>query len=72
MVTLSWNAVEGGTYQVFASTNLTSTNWTPLSNMVSTNGNVATNTENVDTTATPKKFYKVNRTGMAPYDSVGY
>jgi len=72
IVTLSWNAVEGGTYQVSASTNLTSTNWTPLSYMVSTNGNIATNTENVDTTATPKKFYKVNRTGMAPYDSVGY
>jgi hypothetical protein len=71
-VTLSWNAVEGGTYQVCASTNLTSTNWTPLSYMVSTKGNIATNTENVDTTATPKKFYKVNRTGMAPYDSVGY
>ena len=71
-VTLSWNAVEGGTYQVYASTNLTSTNWTPLSNMVSTNSNIATNTESVDTTTTPRKFYKVNRTGMAPYDSVGY
>jgi len=72
MVTLSWNAVEGGTYQVSASTNLTSTNWTPLSNLVSTNGNIATNTENVDTTATPKRFYKVNRTGVATYDNVGY
>jgi hypothetical protein len=72
MVTLSWNAVEGGTYQVSASTNLTSTNWTPLSNLVSTNGNIATNTENVDTTGTPKRFYKVNRTGVATYDNVGY
>jgi hypothetical protein len=72
-VTLSWNAVEGGTYQVSASTDLSSTNnWTNLSSTVTTNGNIATRTENVDITTTPRKFYKVNRTGMAPYDSVGY
>ena len=72
-VTLSWNAVEGGSYQVSASTDLSSTNnWTNLSNMVIPNGNIATRTENVDTTTTPRKFYKVNRTGMAPYDNVGY
>jgi len=72
-VTLSWNAVEGGTYQVSASTDLSSTNnWTNLSNTVTTNGNIATRTENMDITTTPRKFYKVNRTGMAPYDSVGY
>ena len=72
-VTLSWNAVEGGSYQVSASTDLSSTsNWTNLSNTVTPNGNIATRTENMDTTTTPRKFYKVNRTGMAPYDSVGY
>jgi len=72
-VTLSWNAVEGGSYQVSASTDLSSTNnWTNLSNMVTPNGNIATKTENVDTTATPRKFYKLTRTGMATYDSLGY
>jgi len=71
-VTLSWNAVEGGTYQVSASTDLAGSTWTSISGTVTPNGNIATKTENVDTTATPRKFYKLTRTGMATYDSVGY
>ena len=35
-------------------------------------GNVETKTETMNTTTTPQKFYKMTRTGMATYDSVGY
>jgi len=71
-VTLSWNAVEGGTYQVTSSSDLTSPTWTALSGTVTPAGNVGTKMETVNTTTTPRKFYKLTRTGMAPYDNVGY
>ena len=71
-VTLSWNAVEGGTYQVTSSSDLTSSTWTALSGTVTPAGNVGTKTETVNTTTTTRKFYKLTRTGMATYDSVGY
>ncbi|MEI7693395.1 MAG: YHYH protein [Verrucomicrobiota bacterium] len=69
-VTLSWNSVEGGTYKVSSSSDLTT--WTDLTGTVSSAGNSATKTEPVNTTTTPKKFYKLTRTGITPYDSVGY
>jgi len=69
-VTLSWNAVEGGTYQVSTSSDLNSNTWSDVA--VTPNSNIATMNENVDTAGTPKKFYKVKRTGMATYDNVGY
>ena len=68
-VTLSWNSVEGGTYKVSSSSDLTT--WTD-SGFVSPSGNSATTTEPVNTSTTPKKFYKLTRTGMATYDNVGY
>jgi hypothetical protein len=71
-VTLSWNAVEGGTYQVTSSSDLSSSTWTTLSGTVTPSGNVGTKTETVNSATTPRKFYKVTRTGMATYDSVGY
>jgi hypothetical protein len=71
-VTLSWNAVEGGIYQVSTSTELTSSTWTPLSGNVTPAGNIGTKTDTVNTGTTTRKFYKLNRTGMAAYDSVGY
>jgi YHYH protein len=70
-VTLSWNAVEGGIYQVSASADITSTSWSNLPGTVTSNGNLASKTDTVDTTTT-KKFYKLTRTGIAPYDSLGY
>jgi len=69
-VTLSWNSVEGGTYKVSSSSDLTT--WTDLTGTVSSAGNSATKTEPVNTTTTPKRFYKLTRTGITPYDSVGY
>jgi hypothetical protein len=35
-------------------------------------GNIGTKTDAVNTGTTPKKFYKIARTGMATYDNVGY
>jgi hypothetical protein len=69
-VTLSWNAVEGGTYKVSSSSDLTT--WTDLAGTVSPAGNSATTTDTVNTSTTPKKFYKLTRTGMATYDNAGY
>jgi hypothetical protein len=69
-VTLSWNAVEGGTYQVSTSSDLNSNTWSDVA--VTPNSNIATMNENVDTAGTPKKFYKVKRTGMNTYDNIGY
>ncbi|NCY23273.1 hypothetical protein EBX31_15145, partial [bacterium] len=71
-VTLSWNAVEGGTYQVSSTTDLSNSTWTTLSGNMILDGNVGTMKETVNTTAISKRFYKLTRTGMAPYDSVGY
>lgn len=69
-VTLSWNAVEGGTYQISTSSDLNSNTWSDV--VVTPNSNIATMNENVDTAGTPKKFYKVKRTGMTTYDNIGY
>jgi hypothetical protein len=71
-VTLRWNAVEGGTYQVSSSTDLSSSTWTPLSGTVTAATNKGEKTDTVNTVTTPKKFYKLTRTGMATYDNVGY
>jgi len=71
-VTLSWNAVEGGTYQISSSPDLTSSTWTALSGNVTPAGNAGTKNETVNTATTTRKFYKLTRTGMATYDSVGY
>jgi hypothetical protein len=71
-VTLSWNAVEGGIYQASTSTDLSSSTWTSLSGTVTPAGNIGTKTDAVNTGTTPKKFYKITRTGMATYDNVGY
>jgi len=71
-VTLSWNAVEGGTYQVSSTTDLSNSTWPTLSENMTLDGNVGTMKETGGTTAIPKKFYKLTRTGMAPYDNVGY
>jgi len=71
-VTLSWNAVEGGTYQVSTSTDLSSSTWTPLSGNANVTENIGTKTDTVNTASSPKKFYKLTRTGMATYDNVGY
>jgi hypothetical protein len=68
-VTLSWSAIEGGSYQVEATTNLAnSSGWTILGTGVSPN-QITGGYTNV--TALPNRFYRVGRTSVAAFDSAG-
>lgn len=69
-VTLFWSAVEGGTYQVSASDDLST--WTTLTPTVTATGNAASTTETGAAASNPKRFYKVTRSSLATYDSNGY
>jgi hypothetical protein len=69
-VTLTWSSVEGGTYQVEASLNLTS--WSPIATGVSAASNSTQTAVTENAAALPanntRRFYKVTRTGTATYD----
>jgi hypothetical protein len=69
-VTLTWNAVEGGTYQISASNDFSS--WSPLAPSVTATSNSASASETGAATSNSKRFYKVSRTSLATYDSTGY
>lgn len=73
-VTLVWNAVEGGTYQIKATNDLssTNTNWPTLSSSLTATSNIATYDEAGSFSSVARRFYKVVRTGVAAFDSVGY
>ena len=62
-VVLTWSAVEGGTYRVESTTNLTTwtTNTTGIAVVLNTGSNTNTSTESA-------KFFRVNRTAIANYD----
>ncbi len=64
-VVLTWSAVEGGTYRVESSTNLTTwtTNATGIAAVLNTGSNTNTSTESA-------KFFRVNRTAIANYDGI--
>ena len=68
-VTLTWSSVEGGTYKVEASNSLSGT-WTTLNpaKPASAGATKTVTTENGAALASPKRFYRVTRTGLAPYD----
>ena len=68
-VTLSWNSVEGGTYAVEATGNMTT--WTTLGSPLTATGETSTV---VDTgaAANTRRFYKVTRNSLAGYDSNGF
>ena len=67
-VTLTWSSVEGGTYQVMASDDLSA--WASLTNnQAAASGTVETSyVENAATSSHTKRFYKVGRTALATYD----
>jgi hypothetical protein len=68
-VTLSWSALEGGSYQVEATTNLASSSgWTVLGTGVSPN-QITGGYTNV--TSLGQRFYRVGRTSVATFDSAG-
>ena len=68
-VTISWSSVEGGTYRVDASPDLS--NWSSLAPSVAA-ASAAEQTDYMDSGAlnnAPKRFYRVTRTALASYDS---
>ena len=71
-ITLTWSALEGGTYQVNVSTNLLST-WTTNSALTTTaTNNAVTAIETSAATTNSIRFYRVARTSVAAFDSTGY
>ncbi|MFM1770856.1 MAG: hypothetical protein RJA22_3385 [Verrucomicrobiota bacterium] len=69
-VTLSWSSVEGGTYRVEASDTPASNSWVTVSAAVTATPN-ATRTTNTEAGAAlihARRFYRVSRTSLAPYD----
>lgn len=71
-VSLSWNSVEGGTYRVEATPDLSA--WTALTSTLPAVSGAATTgyTENGAATGNnSRRFYRVTRTATAPYDSAG-
>ena len=71
-VTLSWSSVEGGTYKLEATSDLTGS-WTTLSSNVSaaTNAVQTTAVETGGATAKARRFYRTTRTFTAIYDGGG-
>jgi hypothetical protein len=64
MVTLVWSAVQGGTYQIEASTNLS--NWTNKAAGVTAQGNTA---QASFVSTGQREFYKAVMTNLASYDT---
>ena len=71
-VTLVWSAVEGGTYQVNVTTNLAAAWSTNTALTLTATNNTASASESGAATTYAKRFYRVNRTGVATFDSAGY
>lgn len=70
-ITLTWSAVEGGTYQVNVSTNLTA--WTTNTALTTTaTNNSVSEVETGSATSNSKRFYRTARSGVASFDSAGY
>lgn len=69
-VTLTWSGVEGGTYQIQASSDLTS--WTALTPTVTASGDDAvTVTETAAASSNARRFYRTVRSSLATYDRNG-
>ena len=69
-VTLTWSAVEGGTYLAEASPDLT--NWPDLTPTVVAAGSIAALVENGAANNADRRFYRVSRTSLAAFDSNGF
>jgi len=69
-VTLTWSAVEGGTYQVSGSNDLST--WTTLTPTVTAASALASFVEAGAKLSHPKRFYRLSRTALASFDSNGF
>ncbi len=70
-VTVTWNAVEGGLYQVQASNDL-STWSTVATNVAATGDDVGALIETAAATTNSRRFYRATRTGLSTYDRLGF
>jgi len=71
-VTLTWSAVEGGTYQVNVSTNLLSPWTTNVALTTTATNNSISKTETGVAATRSIRFYRIARTSVAAFDSAGY
>ena len=67
-VTLTWSALEGGSYEVQSATNVTSSSWTTLATGLSPNEITGSYT---DVAPVSEKFYRSARTSLATYSGAG-
>jgi YHYH protein len=67
-VTLTWSALEGGSYTVQSTTNLASPSWGAIASGVSPNETIGGYT---NTTPLNKNFYRVGRTSVATFEGSG-
>lgn len=69
-VTLAWTSVEGGSYQIQASTDLST--WSTLAtSQPATVNSTTTAVVESNATSTGRRFYKVQRSALATYDGGG-
>lgn len=69
-VTLAWSGVEGGTYKVEASSDLST--WTTLTTTLNVTGDDAAQHTDTGGADGGKRFYKATRTALASFDSTGF
>jgi hypothetical protein len=69
-ITLTWSAVEGGTYLVEASSDLST--WPDLTPSVTATDDIASATETGAKNIHDQRFYRVSRTSLATFDSNGF
>jgi arylsulfatase A-like enzyme len=69
-VTITWSAVQGGTYKVEASTNLA--NWTDLPGNTTATNNTASRTDTATLNTNDRRFYRAGRTALATFDDTGF
>ena len=69
-VTLTWSAVEGGTYLIEASPDLGT--WPDLTPAVVATDDIASVVETAAGNSHPRRFYRVSRTSLAPFDANGF
>jgi len=69
-VTLTWSAVEGGTYLAEGSSDLST--WPDLTPSVTATGSTASLVETAAALTQTRRFYRVSRPSLAPFDSNGF
>ncbi|HUA64825.1 MAG TPA: YHYH protein [Alphaproteobacteria bacterium] len=67
-ITLTWSALEGGSYEVQSTTNLGNASWTTLASSVSPYEITGAYTNQASSS---RNFYRVGRTAIAPYQGAG-